>query len=79
MSLIDSLTQAQIKIQEAILKAFNTKEIKEMYSSRQGEYYRVQLEWLRSQFFTQKIDKDTYIKETFDNLNQLSEIDKAFL
>ena len=75
MSLIDSITQAQLKIQEAISKAFNAKEIMDMYSSKQGEYYRVQIELLKSKFSTLKIDKNLFIKETLEALVALSKVD----
>ncbi len=79
MSLVDSINEAQLKIQEAISKAFNTKEVMDMYAARQGDYHRTQIEYLKAKFFTGKIDKETYIKETFDSLIALSKIDTVFL
>ena len=75
MSLRDSITEAQIKIQEAISKAFNAKEVMDMYSSKQGEYYRVQMDMTRSRFFTGKTTKDQYIKDTLEALVALSKVD----
>ncbi len=75
MSLIDSITQAQIKILDSISKAYKTSEILKMYGSRQGEYYRMQIELLKSKFFTGKMDKEKYIQETFENLIALSKVD----
>lgn len=75
MSLMDSITEAQMKIQEAISKAFNAKEVMEMYSSKQGEYYRMQMELVKSQFLTGRIEKDQYIKEALEALVALSKVD----
>ena len=79
MSLIDSITKAQLKILDAISKAFNAKETMELYSSRQGEYYRMQIELFKSKFFTGKMDKDSYIKETFEALIALAKVNPVLL
>ena len=78
LTLVNSINEAQLKILEAISKAFNAKEVMDMYSTKQGEYHRAQIELLKSQFFTGKIDKEKYIKETNDALVALAKVDAVF-
>ena len=75
MSLIDSINAAQISVLEAISKAYNAKEIMNIYASKQGEYYRAQIELIKKQFFTGKIDKDKYRKDTYESLVALTKVD----
>ena len=74
-TLVDSINAAQLKILEAISNAFNAKEVMEMYSTKQGELHRQQIELLKSKFFTGKVDKEKYLTQTFEELMALSKVD----
>ena len=77
MTLLDSVQDAKIKLQEAIAKAFNAKEIMDNYAAKEPEFLRGNLTLLSSDLNIGKLTQDKFNTEASKILDRLSKIDKV--
>ena len=76
MTLVDEITEAQIRIHEAISGSFKAKELMEIYAKKEPEYIRTKIQVLMRNFQLKNIDQISFTTQMMESLLRLQKIDE---